>query len=110
MAQSQHVRELTDANFAKEIKNSQGLAVVDFWASWCQPCLALAPTIEAIAEHYKDKIKVGKLNVDDEQQTATSYGIRSLPTVLFFKDGEVVDNVVGLVPKDTILKKIEAHL
>lgn len=100
---------VTNANFA-DIIAGQKPVVVDFWATWCGPCRALAPVVEEIASEYEGKAEVVKCNVDDCGDIATKYGIRSIPTLLFFKGGEVVDRLVGAVPKSSITSKIDALL
>ena len=102
--------EVTDGNFGNEIEGSEGLAMVDFWAAWCGPCRMVAPVVEQLATEYEGRIKVGKLDVDANQQTAMRYNIRSIPSILFFKDGKHVDTVVGAVPKQMLERKIEEHL
>ena len=102
--------ELTDSNFQSEINDYEGVAVVDFWAIWCGPCKMISPIIEELAEKYEGKVKVGKLDVDHNDETAFKYSIRSIPTVLFFKNGEVVDRHVGTAPKSMFFDKVEALL
>ena len=102
--------ELTDANFEEEILKAETPALVDFWAVWCAPCRMIAPVVEELATKYEGKVKIGKVNVDSEQQTAIKYGIRSIPTLLLFKDGEVADQVVGVVPKGALVKKLDKIL
>ena len=102
--------EISDDDFDDEIGAHQGLAVVDFWATWCGPCHMIAPVIEQLAEEYDGKVKVGKLDVDANQRTAMRFNVRSIPAVLLFKDGELVDTVLGAVPKAHLVEKIEAHL
>ena len=101
---------ITDAEFESSVLQSDKPVILDFWAEWCQPCKMLSPTVEAIAGEYEEKIKVGKLNVDDNPNTATKYGIRGIPTLLFFKDGEVVQQMVGVKSKAEIKKVIDANL
>ncbi len=101
--------ELTDANFKEEILDYKGLAVVDFWAVWCGPCKMIGPIIEEIGEKFEN-VKVGKLDVDNNPDTAIEYGIRSIPTVLFLKDGEVVEKHVGSAPKSVFFEKVEGML
>ena len=106
---SEKVLHISDDTFQKEVLESDKPVMVDFWASWCGPCLALAPIIDEIAENYGDKIKVCKLNVDENQKTAMQYGIKGIPTIIFFKNGQVVEQSVGLVPKDyleDLIKKV----
>src|SRR3989338_5041222 len=101
---------LTDANFKKEVLESDLPVLVDFWASWCGPCKMIAPIIEELAKEYAHKIKIGKLDVDANAKTATNYGIMSIPTVIFFKSGKVTDQVVGVLSKPDLKKKIEERL
>ena len=103
----QNVIEFSDNNFDSEVINSELPVLVDFWAEWCGPCKALAPTISDLADEYKDKIKVGKVNVDQNGNTASNYGVRSIPTILIFQNGTVVNQVVGNVPKDSITKLLK---
>ena len=105
-----HPVAVTDADFQQEIGEHDGLAIVDFWATWCGPCQIIAPVIEQLAEEYEGQLKVAKLDVDSNQQTAMQYGVRSIPSVLFFKGGKVVDTVVGAVPKALLVEKVEQHL
>ena len=96
---SDNVIELTDANFQSEALEADKPVLVDFWAPWCGPCRMVGPIIDDVAETYLNKVKVGKLNTDDNPQVATKYGIRSIPTILLFKNGEVVGNLMGAKPK-----------
>ncbi len=102
--------KLSDDVFDEEIGKHQGLAVVDFWATWCGPCHMIAPIIEQLADEYEGKVKVGKVDVDANQRTAMRYNVRSIPSVLLFKDGELVESVVGVVPKADLEEKIKTHL
>lgn len=102
--------ELTDANFEQEIALYEGVAVVDFWALWCGPCKMISPIIDEMAEKYAGKVKVGKVDVDNNSQVSLKYAIRSIPTVLFFKNGEVVDKHVGTAPKSQFFDKVDALL
>ncbi len=100
----------TDANFDQEVLQSDKLCVVDFWAQWCGPCLALGPTIDTLASEYEGKVNVGKVNVDENPNLSINYGITSIPCVLFIKNGEVVDKHMGAAPKSVFEKKIQQHL
>ncbi len=99
---SEHVMEFSDANFQSEVLNSDIPVLVDFWAEWCGPCRALAPTVEAVAEGFVGKLKVGKVDVDSNPNVAGQFGIRSIPTILLFKGGENVAQLVGNVSKNAI--------
>jgi thioredoxin 1 len=104
----QFVSAATDDNFEGEVLKSLKPVLVDFWATWCGPCKAIGPIVEEIAEQFKDSVKVVKLNVDDSQKTALSYNVRSIPTLILFKDGKILDTLIGLVPKErleTFVKK-----
>lgn len=107
---SVHPVVVTDADFDQTIGQHEGLAMVDFWATWCGPCQIIAPVVEQLADEYEGKLKVAKLDVDSNQQTAAKYNVRSIPSVLFFKGGEHVDTVVGAVPKAYLVEKVEQHL
>lgn len=98
--------KFTDENFETEVLNSEKPVLVDFYADWCGPCKMLAPVIEEIAKEYDGKVKVGKLNVDQSPATASKYRVMSIPTLLFVKDGQVVDTIVGSVPKAHIVEKL----
>lgn len=100
--------EFTDANFETEVIQSDKPVLVDFWAPWCGPCKMIAPIVEEIASEYADKIKVGKLNTDDNQQTAAKFGVMSIPTLMIFKGGEAVERIVGAQAKETLTAKIDA--
>lgn len=102
--------EITDQNFEIEVLKSDKPVLVDFWAVWCGPCKMIAPIVEQLAAEYEGKLKVGKLDVDNNQQSAIKYGVRSIPTLLIFKDGKVVDTIIGAVPKPMIVNKIEPLL
>ncbi|HWR01818.1 MAG TPA: thioredoxin [Chlorobaculum sp.] len=100
----------SDQNFKASILESDKVALVDFWASWCGPCMMLGPVIEELAGEYEGKAIVAKLNVDENPGTASQYGIRSIPTMLIIKNGQVVDQMVGAMPKNMIAKKIDEHI
>ncbi len=102
--------ELTSAKWESEVLNSKGIIMVDFWAPWCGPCRIIAPTIEELAKEYEGKIKVGKLNTDENPDIATRYGIMGIPTIMFFKDGQRVDQIVGVVPKAILKSKLDSLL
>ena len=107
MGQTQPV---TDGDFETEVLNSSTPVLVDFWAEWCGPCRMIAPTVEALATDYNGKVTVGKLNVDNNQTTASQYGVRSIPTLLLFKDGEVVETIVGLQDKPRLEAILDKHV
>ncbi len=98
---------VTDENFAREVEQHEGVAVVDFWATWCGPCHMIAPVVEEIAEEYDGRVKVAKLDVDANQNTAMRFAVRSIPSILFFKNGQHVHTVIGVVPKEHLVEKIE---
>jgi thioredoxin 1 len=103
------VMNIGDGDFKKEVLESQTPVVVDFWATWCAPCRAIAPALEDLASQYKGRVKVAKVNIDDNQDTPQQYGVRSIPTLLVFKGGRVVDQIVGAVPKSKLedaIKKV----
>ena len=106
----EHTQTLSDSNFDESVIKSKVPVLVDFWAEWCGPCRMIAPTVEALAEDYQGKITVGKLNVDDNPNTATQFGIRSIPTLLLFKDGDVVESVVGMVDKSRLQAAVDKVL
>ena len=105
-----HPLEITDANFAKEVEASDKPVLVDFWAVWCGPCKMLTPIIEELANEYEGKAVIGKVDVDNNQMIATKFGIRGIPTILIFKGGKVVDQIVVAVPKNMIVEKLESHI
>lgn len=109
MANNGNTVEITDDNFQSEVEGASGLAVVDFWAEWCGPCRMVGPIVEQLAEEYAGEVKVGKLDVDSNQKTAMRFNVRSIPSILFFKDGQLVDTVVGAVPKPALERKFEQH-
>lgn len=97
-------------NFEQEVLKSDIPVMVDLWAEWCVPCRMIAPTVERLAERYAGRLKVAKLNVDENQELAIQYQVMSIPTLLFFKDGQVVDRIVGVAPEDKIARKIDGIL
>ena len=102
--------ELTDANFTEQVLNSDKPVLVDFWAEWCGPCRMVGPIVEELAHDYDGKAVVGKVNVDENQGVAAQFGIRNIPTLLIFKNGQVVDKQVGVAPKNVLEGKLKAHL
>ncbi|HUX92576.1 MAG TPA: thioredoxin [Ignavibacteriaceae bacterium] len=101
---------ITDENFDTEVIKSDKPVLIDFWAVWCGPCRMIAPIVEELAIEYSGKLKIGKLDVDNNQQTSIKYGVRSIPTLLIFKDGMVKDTIIGAVPKAQIVNKLKAVL
>jgi thioredoxin 1 len=104
------ILDVTDQSFEAEVLKSATPVLVDFWAEWCQPCRALAPVVKEIAEEYGDRITVAKLDIDASPATPASFSVRSIPTLLFFKNGQVVDSLVGAAPKLQVQEKVEAVL
>ena len=107
---SENVQTFTDGNFEDSVLKAGMPVLVDFWAEWCGPCKMIAPTVEELAEQYDGRLKVYKLDVDSNQRTAQEYAVRSIPSLLFFKGGQVVETVVGAVRKQRLEEVIEAHL
>ena len=101
---------VTDNDFQKEVLDYKGLVLVDFWAPWCGPCRMMSPTVEEIAEEKKDVVKVLQMNVDEESATAEKYQIMGIPTLMLFKDGEVVETMVGLQTKESLIEAVEKHI
>jgi thioredoxin 1 len=102
--------EVTDANFDKEVLESNNPVIVDFWAEWCGPCRMVAPIVKEIGQEYEGRVVVAKLNVDNNPGVSAKFGIRNIPTILFFKNGQIVDKQVGAVPKNVLVAKLEAIL
>jgi len=105
-----NVLEFSDATFETDVLQSDQPVLVDFWAPWCGPCRMIAPTIETLATEYSGKVRVGKVNTDNNPKTASEYGISSIPTVLLFKGGNIVEKFVGVVPKDRLAAAVDKHL
>jgi thioredoxin 1 len=101
---------ITDDNFEVEVIQSDKPVLVDFWATWCGPCRMIAPIVEELAIEYNEKAKIGKVDVDENQQTAIRFGVRSIPTILIFKDGKIKETIIGAVPKSQIAAKLKAAL
>ena len=102
--------DTTDANFSNMVSNPDKIVLVDMWAEWCGPCKMMEPVLEEIAEAYKDKLKVVKLNIDQNQDTPLKFGVMNIPTLILFRDGKEIDRVIGAFPKKQLLNKIEPHL
>ena len=102
--------EITDSNFETVVKNSDKVVLVDFWAEWCGPCRMVGPIVEELAKEYDGKAVIGKLNVDNNPNVSMEFGVRNIPTILFFKNGKVVDKQVGAVPKAQLAAKLQTHL
>ncbi len=107
---SSDILNVSDATFEEDVLKSPLPVLVDFWAEWCMPCRMIAPTVENIAETHKDKLKVAKMNVDENMKTPSRYGIRGIPTLLLFKAGEIIETMVGVQPRDKIVEIISKHL
>ncbi len=97
---------ITDENFNEEVLKSDKPVLIDFWATWCGPCKMIAPIVEELVDEYDGKAKIGKLDVDNNQQTAIKFGVRSIPTILIFKDGKLKETIIGAVPKGQIVQKL----
>jgi thioredoxin 1 len=104
---SEFLKTATDDNFESEVLKSEKPVLIDFWAPWCGPCKAIGPVIEELAGELKDSVKIMKMNVDDNQKTAVNFGVRSIPTMILFKDGKAVDSIIGLVAKEKILELVK---
>ena len=105
-----HPLEITDANFEQEVLKSDIPVLIDLWAVWCGPCKMIAPFIEELAGEYEGKVKIGKVDVDNNPNVSVQYGVRSIPTLLIFNGGKVVDQIIGAVPKQAIAAKLDAQL
>ncbi len=110
MAKSECLVHLNDTNYEEQIGKADRPVLVDFWAPWCGPCKAIGPVIEEIAETYKDRAVIAKINVDENQKAASAYGVRSIPTIILFKDGKIFDTIIGLVPKERLEELINKAL
>jgi thioredoxin 1 len=109
MAKGESLVQFTDANFEQEVLKSEKPVLVDFWAPWCGPCRAVGPVVEDLAEAYKGRVKVGKINIDDNSKTAKAYGVMSIPTLILFNKGDIMDKLIGLSPKERLeglIKKV----
>ena len=107
---SEHVLDVTDASFEQDVLQAPVPVLVDFWAAWCGPCRMIGPIVEELAEEYKDRVRVAKMNVDDNAGTPAQYGVRGIPALLFFKNGELVDQIIGAVPKTQVVGSLEKVL
>lgn len=105
-----NIIDVSDATFQKEVLESDVPVLVDFWATWCAPCRVLAPTVETISQEYNGKVRVAKLNVDENPNTAAKYNIKGIPTLLLFKKGVIKEQIVGVTPKESISKMLENHV
>jgi thioredoxin 1 len=101
---------ITDDNFEQEVIKSDKPVLIDFWATWCGPCKMIAPIVEELVDEYEGKAKIGKLDVDNNQQTAIKFGVRSIPTILIFKDGKLKDTIIGAVPKGQIVQRLNSAI
>ncbi len=111
MTESSAILEVTDQNFAEEVETGEGLTMIDFWATWCGPCRLVAPIVAELADEYQGKgLRVGKLDVDSNPGVTTRFQVRSIPSILFFKNGQLVDKVIGAVPKPHLEEKVREHL
>jgi thioredoxin 1 len=110
MSTNENITHLSDTSFGSEVEKETGLVLVDFWAEWCGPCHAIAPILDQLATSYAGRVKVTKLDVDANQRTSMRFNVRSIPTLLFFKDGKHVDTVVGMTQKAALEARIQKHL
>ena len=107
---SDKIVQLSDASFEADVIKADGAVLVDFWAEWCGPCKMIAPILEEVAQEYEGRVIIGKLDVDENVETPNEYGIRNIPTILFFKDGQIVDKQIGAAAKAALVAKVEALL
>ncbi len=107
---AENISSVSDESFEEEVLKSELPVLVDFWAGWCAPCLMIAPTLENIAQVYKEKMRIKKLNVDENPRTAAKYGIMSIPTLLLFKEGKLKETIIGALPQDKIIEVISKHI
>lgn len=107
---SEALLELTSSNWDSEVLKAKGLVIIDFWAPWCGPCRIISPAVEELAKEYSGKVKVAKLNTDENSEIASRYKIMGIPTIMFFKDGVKLDQIVGVVPKQHLKEKIDSYL
>jgi thioredoxin 1 len=105
-----HPVAISDNSFENEVVNAQSAVLVDFWAEWCGPCRMIAPILETIADEYSESLKITKLDVDNNPQTAMKFGVQSIPTLILFKDGQPVERIIGYMPKERLLQKIKPHI
>jgi thioredoxin 1 len=110
MADSKNIHTATDTNFESEVLKAKGVALIDFWAEWCGPCRMLGPTIDSLADQFQGKVKVYKMNVDENPNTPTRFHVRGIPTVIILKDGQLVDQLVGNQPKDAFVSALSKHV
>lgn len=107
---SENIIELNETNFETEVKNTKQTVLVDFWAAWCAPCAAVAPVLEKMAEEFRGRLKVFKLNIDDNQKLASEFGVMSIPTLIIFKEGKELDRIIGVAGEAQLLKKIREKI
>lgn len=108
-ATTTNIIEVTDANFSEVVEKHEGLTIVDFWATWCAPCRLIAPILDDLATKYASSVRIAKLDIDQHVRTTTRFNVRSAPTMLFFKNGELVDRIIGAVPRARIEAALQSH-